>query len=136
MKKVTLELDNVKLVVLWLFVILNILFRDVHQLILKSQIEAILTGSVNGTEITEISMLVGGFIVEIPLIMLLVIVFSKTKFVKVVNIISALLYIPILFFSSYGDLDDYFFLTMEVAALVAIAISSYKLGVLKKIAST
>ena len=38
---------------LWLFILLNIIFRDIHQFVLASHLEMLLTGYYNGIEITE-----------------------------------------------------------------------------------
>jgi hypothetical protein len=49
---------------LWLFILLNIIFRDIHQFVLASHLEMLLTGYYNGIEITEELMLLGGFLVQ------------------------------------------------------------------------
>ena len=56
---------------LWLFILLNIIFRDIHQFTMKSHLEMLLTGVYNGTAVTETLMLFGGIIVEIPILMTL-----------------------------------------------------------------
>lgn len=60
-----------KLSALCLFTILNIVFRGIHQMTLKSHLEMLLTGIYDGIEITENLMLVGGFLVEVPIAMVL-----------------------------------------------------------------
>lgn len=55
---------KIKLSALWLFILLNIIFRDIHQMTMKSHLEMLLTGYYNGTEVTEVLMLIGGFLVE------------------------------------------------------------------------
>lgn len=60
-----------KLSALWLFILLNIIFRDIHQFVLASHLEMLLTGYYNGMEITEELMLLGGFLVQIPIAMVL-----------------------------------------------------------------
>jgi len=39
---------RLKLSALWLFILLNIIFRDIHQYALKSHLEMLLTGTYNG----------------------------------------------------------------------------------------
>jgi len=57
--------------VLWLFILLNIIFRDIHQLVLASHLQMLLTGHYNGMEITEELMLLGGVLVQVPIAMVL-----------------------------------------------------------------
>ena len=44
---------------LWLFAILNTLFRDIHQLVVESTIREILNGHMNGTPVTEAALFAG-----------------------------------------------------------------------------
>ena len=44
---------------LWMFVLLNIIFRDIHDLFRPGFLEEMMTGSVNGTEVTEEALLLG-----------------------------------------------------------------------------
>ena len=60
-----------KLSALWLFILLNIIFHDIHQYALKSHLEMLLTGTYNGTMITDTIMLIGGFLVEVSIAMVL-----------------------------------------------------------------
>ena len=62
---------HILLSALWLFILLNIIFRDIHQFVLASHIEMLLTGHYNGIEITEGLMLLGGFLVQVPIAMVL-----------------------------------------------------------------
>lgn len=55
---------NFKLSVFWLFVLMNIIFRDIHQFKLKSHWETLLAGVYESSEITEKLTLLGGFPVE------------------------------------------------------------------------
>lgn len=38
---------------LWLFILLNLISRDIHQFVLASHLEMLLTGQYNGIEVTE-----------------------------------------------------------------------------------
>ena len=62
---------HILLSALWLFILLNIIFRDIHQFVLASHIEMLLTGHYSGIEITEGLMLLGGFLVQVPIAMVL-----------------------------------------------------------------
>ena len=52
---------------LWIFVLLNIIFRDLHDFFRAGMIEEI----ISGTPVSEQMMLIGGIMVEIPILMVL-----------------------------------------------------------------
>ena len=56
-KLITLDM-KAKLSTLWIFVLLNVIFRDIHEFIKAEFIQEILTGVVHGTQITEGLMLI------------------------------------------------------------------------------
>ena len=56
---------------LWIFVLLNFIFRDLHELGKAEFLEQALTGTYNGRELTEALFLLGGIMVEIPIAMAL-----------------------------------------------------------------
>lgn len=93
---------------------------------LKSHLEMLLTGYYNGTEITESIMLMGAFIVNIPIGMLLVSLLVKRKLSRVLNIIAASLVPIILLTSPPTDMDDIFHLLVELIAVIAIMVTSVK----------
>lgn len=59
---------GLKLSMLWLFAILNAVFRDIHELTMAGTIEEILTGQMNGAPMSEGLLVVGAFLVELFLI--------------------------------------------------------------------
>ncbi len=128
MEQITLSWKNerLKLFSLWLFILFNIIFRDIHQMTLKSHLEMLLTGYYNGMEVTEAIMLFGAFVVNIPIIMLLVSLFTKQRINKVINIIAGILMPLILLTSPPTDMDDVFHLTVELLALICIVSTSFK----------
>ena len=128
MEQITLSWKNerLKLFALWLFILFNMIFRDIHQMTLKSHLEMLLTGFYNGTEITEEIMLFGAFVVNIPICMLLVSLFTKQHINRKINMIAGSLMPLILLTSPPTDMDDYFHLTIEILALISIVTSSYK----------
>ena len=56
---------------LWSFVLFNMIFRDLHEFGRPGFIEEITTGIVNGVQITEELMLLGGIMAEVPISMVL-----------------------------------------------------------------
>ncbi|MBR10705.1 MAG: hypothetical protein CMP48_23850 [Rickettsiales bacterium] len=128
MEQITLSWKNerLKLFSLWLFILFNIIFRDIHQMTLKSHLEMLLTGYYNGMEVTDVIMLFGAIVVNIPISMLLVSLFTKRQVSRKVNMIAGSIMPLILLTSPPTDLDDYFHLTIEILALISIVTSSFK----------
>lgn len=119
---------QVLLSTLWIFILLNMVFRDIHQLGKKSFIEEILTGVVNGFEITDELMLFGGFLAEIPILMVLLSRILKDKVNKWSNIFASVITMLVLISGlPSADMDDVFFLIFEVVAFLAIIRIAWKL---------
>ena len=93
---------------------------------LKSHLEMLLTGYYNGMEVTDVIMLFGAIVVNIPISMLLVSLFTKRQVSRKVNMIAGSIMPLILLTSPPTDLDDYFHLTIEILALISIVTSSFK----------
>jgi mannose/fructose/N-acetylgalactosamine-specific phosphotransferase system component IIC len=115
-----------KVSTLWLFILLNIIFRDIHQYALKSHLEMLLTGFYNGTEVTDSLMLIGGFLVEIPIAMVLFSQLLKRKINRPLNIIAAVMTAAVILFTPPSDPDDVFFLVIELAAIGTILWTVWK----------
>ena len=60
-----------RLSTLWIFVLFNLIFRDIHEFFRAGLLEEIITGVVNGTQVTEFVMLIGAIIVERTIVMVL-----------------------------------------------------------------
>lgn len=115
-----------KLFALWLFILFNIIFRDIHQMTLKSHLEMLLTGYYNGTKVTETIMLIGAIIVNIPISMLLISLFTKQQISRKINMLAGCIMPLILLTSPPTDMDDIFHLTIEILALICIVSTSFK----------
>ena len=114
---------------LWAFLLFNMIFRDLHQFGKADFIKEVMSGTVNGVNITDELMLFGGFLAEIPIAMLLVSKFAGNKTSKWANVIAALITMFVLVSGlPYADLDDIFFLVIEVFTLLMIIWSAWKLG--------
>ena len=111
---------------LWLFVLLNIIFRDLHEFATASAIEEIMTGVINGTKITEKLLLVGAVLVEIPISMVLLSRVLKYKINRWANILAGIVTIAVTISALPGDLDDNAFAAIEIAALLAIIWYAWK----------
>ena len=111
---------NTKLSALWLFILLNIIFRDLHQFANKPFLEMLLTGTYNGIEVTEELMLLGGFLAEVPIAMVLFSLLLTRRIGRPVTFVAAFITAATLVSSAPSDMDDVFHLVIELAAMVAI----------------
>jgi hypothetical protein len=113
---------------LWVFILLNMIFRDLHQFGKKGFIEEMMSGVVNGVTITEELMLLGGFLAEIPILMVLVSRILDNKANKWANIIASIITMLVLANAlPSADMDDVFFMIIEVVAFLSIIRIAWKL---------
>lgn len=113
----SVEIDKKALLsTLWIFVLLNVIFRDLHEFFRAGMIEEIITG----TPVSEQMMLVGGIMVEIPILMVLLSRILNYRINRWANIIIGAVIIALIIGVRSKDLDDIFFATIEVIALSAI----------------
>jgi len=116
------DLDKrAKLSALWVFVFLNMIFRDLHELGRPGFLEEIMTGVVGGVQITDGIMLVGGIMIAIPLLMIPLIQFLSYKANRLSNlIIGTLQIVSVIGVNRVPDFDDVFFAVIELVALLLI----------------
>ena len=117
---------KLKLSALWLFILLNVIFRDIHQFTMKSHLEMLLTGYYNGMEVTETLMLVGGMVLEIPIAMVLFSLLLKRKFNRPANIAAVIISAGLFLVEPPSDLDDWFFKIIEFIGFIAIVVTVWK----------
>ena len=111
---------NLKLSALWLFILLNVIFRDIHQFTMKAHLEMLLTGYYNGMEITDSLMLLGGFLVEVPIAMFLLSLLLRRRYNRPLNIVAVVITAGVFLTERPSDPDDVFFKIIEFIALGAI----------------
>ena len=104
---------------LWIFVLLNFIFRDLHEIGKAEFLEEALTGTYNGRELTEALFLLGGIMVEIPIAMTLMTWILPLRSNRWANIIIPPLW-GLTLIGAAGDLDDYFHFGLMLIALAAI----------------
>ena len=105
---------------LWLFVLLNFIFRDLHEIVKAEFLADALNGVYGGREVTEAMFLLGGIIMEVPIVMTLIAWVLSVRVNRWANIVVAPLF-GITLIGSAGDLDDYFHFGLMLIALAAIA---------------
>lgn len=111
---------KLKLSALWLFILLNVIFRDIHQFTMKSHLEMLLTGYYNGMEVTEMLMLVGGIVLEIPIAMVLFSLLLQRKINRTANLVAVIISAGLFLVEPPSDLDDWFFKIVEFLGFLAI----------------
>jgi hypothetical protein len=111
---------------LWIFVLFNIIFRDLHEVISPGFLEEAITGYVDGMQITERLVFIGAIIVEIPIAMVLLSRVLKYRVNRWVNIIAAAITIMVVFSSVPTVPADIFFDAIEVVALSLIIWYAWK----------
>ena len=106
---------------LWIFVILNMFARDFHELGRPGMLEQVMSGVVDGVTITAELMLLGGIMWEIFLVMVVQSQVLKYMINRCVNMIVGLIAIAIIVMTNLSpDLDNIFFMVVEIISLVAI----------------
>ncbi|AOW98294.1 hypothetical protein BJP34_01520 [Moorena producens PAL-8-15-08-1] len=119
--KKTIGIDRKALLsTLWLFFLLNMIFRDIHEFFRPGLLEEIMTGIVNGTKVTDGMLLVGSIMMEIPISMVLLSRVLNYRLNRWANIIAGAITIAFVIGIGPKDLDDMFFSTIEVVSLSLI----------------
>ena len=124
---------QVLLSTLWVFVLFNIIFRDLHQLGKVGFIEELMSGTVNGVKITDELALIGGFLAEIPILMVLLSRILSDKANKWANTVAGIITLVVFATSApYADMDDVFHMVIEVSAILWIFRIAWKLPTLNE----
>lgn len=115
---------HIKLAALWLFILLNIIFRDIHQFGMPGFLETIMTGQLNGLKITAELMLVGGVVASVPVSMVPLTLIMERRFARPLTLVASLITTVTMIPPAPIDLDDAYHLGLQLiaaAAIVAIA---------------
>jgi hypothetical protein len=119
-KLITMERKSI-LSTLWIFVLLNMIFRDIHELVRPGLLEEMMTGIVNGTQVTDELLLLGGIMVEVVIVMVILARVLEVRVNRWANIIVGAISIMLVISNNTApDLDDMFFAVIQVAALAVI----------------
>jgi hypothetical protein len=106
---------------LWIFVLFNIIFRDLHQFGDKDFLSEALGGTINGMVITDELMMLGAILAEIPIAMVLLSRILRPKTNKILNTIAVIITSGVLISAMpYADMDDVFHFLFEIVALMLI----------------
>ena len=115
--------DNPRLVlsILWVFIILNFFARDIHELGRPGMLEQMMSGTIDGVVVTEMLMLIGGVMIEIPILMTVLALLLPYGINRWANIgVGFLTMAMIVAMNTKPDLDNVFFMSIQLIALAAI----------------
>ncbi|MEM8572858.1 MAG: DUF6326 family protein [Pseudomonadota bacterium] len=104
----------------WVFLLMNVIFRDIHQFLSPGYMDWVLAGEMFGQQITDELLLYGGFAVEVMILMVLLPHVLSRRALRVVNTFAVLFTAALVLFTPPIDPDDVFFLIIGLATLLAI----------------
>ncbi len=100
---------------LWIFVLFNMLFRDIHEFARPGAIEEFMT-----MEVAEGLLLASGIVLSLLIAMVVLNHVLSPGVARWANIAVSLVAIAAMVANPPGDLDDVWFFTVEILALMAI----------------
>ena len=107
--------------ILWVFIILNFFARDIHELGRPGMLEQMMSGIIDGVVVTEMLMLIGGVMIEIPILMAVLALLLPRGVNQWANIgVGLLTMVMIVSMNLKPDLDNAFFMGIQLIALVGI----------------
>ncbi len=116
---------------LWIFILFNMIFRDLHQFANKQFVEDLLV-----QDISEQLVLVFGIILEIPILMVVLPKILGETANRWANSIAAItLVLGMLSTVPQADMDDYFFMGVQSLALVGILYITFKPKVIYRLSA-
>ena len=105
---------------LWVFLLMNIIFRDIHQFLSPGYMDWVLAGEMFGQQITDELLLYGGVAVEVMIAMVLLPHILPRRALRIVNTFAVLFTTALVLFTPPIDPDDVFFLIIGLTTLAAI----------------
>lgn len=105
---------------LWAFVLINILCRNMHELLRPDVLFELMSGTLNGVAISEPSILMGSVLFELQIAMIVLCRLLPERANTWTNLVVAAVSIVLVVTQVKNDLDDYFFATVQFAGISAI----------------
>ena len=116
-----------KLSSLWMFVLVNMLFRDMHEFARVGFLEGILEANATGNQASAELVLVAGIVLELAIAMIVLSRFLNIRLNRWANITVASIFImTTIGFNLAPDLDDLFFAGMEIIGLISIIFIAWR----------
>ena len=118
---------RVLLSILWIFTMLNFFARDIHELGRPGMLEQMMSGTIDGVIVTDMMMLLGGIMIEIPILMTVLAFILPSGANRWANIGVGLLTMGmIVAMNLKPDLDNVFFMGIQLIALIAIVVIAWR----------
>ena len=112
---------KLRLSTLWIVMLLNMLFRDLHEFANPAFVEELLIMTTGGTPPSEGLLLAAGIVLQIPIAMIFLTQLLDINANRWANIVaSALMLVAIISNNLTPDLDDILFAAAECVALLLI----------------
>ena len=116
-----------KISALWIVVLFNMLFRDLHEFARTGFLEELLAMTSNGAQISEGLLLGAAVFLQIPIGMIFLTQILNIKANKWANILAAAVTIIMIVGNNLNpDLDDLFFVIVECIALLLVIWYAWK----------
>lgn len=111
---------------LWIFILFNIIFRDLHEFLNEGFVRELMT-----LQVTELEKLLYGVMLEIPIAMVLLSRVLNEKSNRWTNLAAGvMMLLGLLAGLTTADLDDVFFSCMNAAALLLVIRTAWRLPTL------
>jgi len=111
---------------LWIVVMFNMVFADVLSFMIPGALAEVMTGAVDGIEMSEKLMLIAAMILEIPIIMIFLSRVLKYRANRMVNIFAGIVTILFVIGGGSTELHYIFFASVEVLCMLAIIRLAWK----------
>lgn len=116
-----------KLSTLWIVVLFNMLFRDLHEFARTGFLEEMLAMTSNGAQISEGLLLGAAIVLQIPIGMIFLTQVLNVRVNRWANLIAAVFTIVMIVGNNLApDLDDAFFVVVECAALLLVVFYAWR----------
>ncbi len=117
---------HTKLSALWLFILFNIIFRDLHQFVMPGFLKTLMTDQFNGMEITPELMLLGGVVVSVPIAMVPLSIVLQSRYARPLTFVAAMITTVTMIPPAPMDLDDAYHLVLQLVAIVGIVAVAWR----------
>ncbi|BCO20603.1 hypothetical protein KUC3_34600 [Alteromonas sp. KC3] len=112
---------------LWVFVLFNTLFRDIHEFLRPGVIENMNLGLSNGVQVSEYTLFIAAFVLQMPLLMFVLPFFLRLRNYCKLSIFVGITTFAGIWFESPHDMDDWAFAAFKSLTIAFILYGNIKL---------
>lgn len=117
---------------LWLFAILNMVFRDIHEFTMASTLNEILSGTLNGNPMTETVLVYGAIVVELLLFAFILTALLPPIWSRRLNLVLVPIVVAGMFYIPPADPDDFFFASIELCTFAVVFVLTWRWKTVEK----